>query len=69
MTDPCPTTDCTGTLATRTSRRVGTETIERRRCCNSCEYEEIALVRPAKIISVRVVKTTTDFPQENTNAQ
>jgi hypothetical protein len=67
MTDHCP--DCeTGTLATRSSRRLGVETIERRRQCSCCGYEDVALVRPAKVFSIRVVKTKVDPSSEVSRA-
>jgi hypothetical protein len=55
MTDHCP--DCeTGTLATYASRRRGTGTLERRRRCSCCPYRDVVVLRPAEIISIRVVQ-------------
>jgi transcriptional regulator NrdR family protein len=56
MTDPCPTTDCIGTLATATSKRLSTGSIKRRRECKCCGRVEVAIVRPAVVVAVRVVK-------------
>lgn len=59
MTDSkkCPVEGCCGKLKTRTSRKRGVATIERRRVCTCCEYSDVATVRPAEIISIRVVHT------------
>lgn len=64
--DICP--DCNGTLTTRTSRKVGPESIERRRECACCSYCDIAIVRPAvtvKRIRIPVVYTKVDRPSNN----
>lgn len=56
MTDPCPTENCTGTLTTTTSKRLKTiASIERRRECKCCGRVEVAIVRPAVVVGLRVV--------------
>jgi hypothetical protein len=56
MSDPCPTPDCPGRLTTYASRKRGTSTIERRRRCRCCQYRDVIVLRPAEIISLRVVQ-------------
>ncbi len=47
-----------GRLTTRTSARLGSRIERHRRCGNpSCDYRDVALIRPAEIISVRVLCT------------
>ena len=59
MSTHCP--QChDGKLIIRTSKQLGPETIEQRRLCRCCRYEDVALQRPAKVFSIRVVGTTTD---------
>ena len=68
MSDPCP--ECeTGYLTTRSSKRLGTNTIKRRRkcSCKTCHYKDIVILRPAQIISIRVVYTTEDQSQNKNN--
>jgi hypothetical protein len=68
MTERCP--EChDGNLRTRTSRQLGPETIERRRYCSCCKYEDVALVRPAKVFKIRVVHTTTAPSPESKNGK
>jgi transcriptional regulator NrdR family protein len=64
MTTDCP--ECeTGHLATYASRRRGTGTLERRRRCSCCQYRDVITLRPAQIISLRVVqKQKTDSTRD-----
>ena len=55
MNDPCPTLNCTGTLTTYTSKQLSTGSLKRRRKCSCCGRVEVAIVRPAIVIAVRVV--------------
>jgi len=50
----CP--QCNGTMATRTSRRIGS-LIERRRVCKACGHSDKVLVQPEQLL---VVYTTND---------
>ena len=58
MTDSqkCPTKDCDGTLATYHTRPRSTGNLQRSRECKCCGYREVALVRPAEVISVRCIR-------------
>ena len=49
--DSCP--ECGGALRTRSSERVGQFVERRRQCVGSCGYRDVAIVRPAEVVSVR----------------
>lgn len=53
MSEPCPT--CGGRLRIRTSRNLDKLREERRECKAGCGYADVATVKPAEIISVRVL--------------
>lgn len=60
----CPV--CGESMVTRTSRRVGT-LVQRSRYCSApdCDYADVAIVRPAEILTVRKhVVYTTPRPSE-----
>lgn len=52
----CP--KCGEAMRTRTSRKLGTRIERYRECKNEgCDYEDVAVVKPEEIISVRLLCT------------
>lgn len=67
MTDTrrCP--DCGGKLRIRTSKAL-VKLREAFRECTRCRYRDVATIRPAEILAVRVVGTTADAPPRTLTA-
>ncbi len=60
----CPA--CSQQMRIRTSRMIST-TKEARRECLSCGYKDVATIRPAEVIGIRVVGTTNKVPPIRTS--